>query len=131
MSIFKTLTNAQAQGVGYFGALVTSVSAWSVERIFSTVGLFMGLITFLVGLYASRRRIKRGSAVGCVETKWKPSMGRRKAGFPLRCNPAYAGCCCANAKAMSFSPGYSGFQARQVGSGNLQPAIQQCPLASL
>jgi amino acid transporter len=58
MTIFKTLTTAQAQGVSYFGALVTSVSAWSVERLFSTVGLLMGLITFLVGLYASRRRIK-------------------------------------------------------------------------
>jgi hypothetical protein len=58
MSLFNN-NAAQAQGVGYFGALVTSISAWGIDNIFSVLGLLMGLATFLAGQHYSRKREKR------------------------------------------------------------------------
>jgi energy-converting hydrogenase Eha subunit B len=51
------MNSAREQGVGYFGGLIVTVSAWSIDTWFTLIGLLMGVITFLVGLYATRRRI--------------------------------------------------------------------------
>jgi type VI protein secretion system component VasK len=51
-------THSQAQGVSYFGSLVTTISAMNIHDWGLLVGLGTGLITFMFGVFRTIRLLR-------------------------------------------------------------------------